>query len=122
VPPKVHVAVVLVVPGVVVLATLQVQDTFPSDPAVGLVFKPDALDLLPDGQVTVIRHVAPGKVWASMVADPPRGAGSGNETNATAKPAAGGATDGAGVAGAVGPAGCVVDGGLVDELPVRAMA
>ena len=110
-----HVTVVLAVPGFVVEATFQSQDTIPSAPAVGFVLRPPAADLLPDGQVTTIAQFAPAEVWASRCATPPRGAGFGSDTNVTPS-AVGGA-----VAPAVGTSvGSAVDVGSVGDA-TRAM-
>jgi hypothetical protein len=104
------------VPGFVVEATFQSHDTIPSAPAVGVVLRPPAPDLFPEGHVTTIVHVAPGDVFALSSATPPRGAGLGRETKVTASATGGGVTTGveggavvtavgaAVVAGFVGPA------------------
>ena len=98
-PLSVHVTVALAVPGFVVEATFQFQDTSPSAPAVGFVWRPPAPDLFPDGQITAITQLAPGEVCTVRCATPPRGAGLGKETNVTLSAVGGELT--AGVAGGV---------------------
>ena len=97
-------------PGFVVADTFQVQDTIPSEPAVGVVLSPAAADTVPDGQVTFAEQTAPDDVLAVMLAVEPGMAGPGRLTNVTESEAGGRATVGFGVGRGVGR---TVGGGVV---------
>jgi hypothetical protein len=114
-PLRVHVTVALAVPGFVVEATFQSQDTSPSAPAVGLVWRPPAPDLFPEGQITAITQLAPGEVCAVRCATPPRGAGLGKETNVTLSAVGGEVTPGVEGAAVVADVEAAVVAGFVDE-------
>src|SRR5450759_945080 len=109
-PPRVQVTAAFAVPGFVVADTFQVQDTSPSEPAVGVVLRPAAADTVPDGQVTLAAQTAPDDVLAVMLAVEPGMAGPGRLTNFTESEAGRGAPVGFGVGRGVGRA---VGGGVV---------
>ena len=116
-PLSVHVTVTLAVPGFVVEATFQLHDTIPSAPAVGVVLRPPAPDLFPEGQITTMAQVAPGEVFADREATPPRGAGSGKDTNVTPNATGGGVTTGGAGAEVTCAVGASVGAGFVGEAP-----
>jgi hypothetical protein len=110
VPPSWHVTDAFAVPVFVLEATLQVHETRPSDPAVGWVCSPLAFDTEPEGHVTFAEHVAPGLVFAVMVALDPVSAGLGTSTNFTNS-----ATTGLGVGAGVALGLAVAEGAFVAE-------
>ena len=96
-----HATCAVAVPGFVRADTFHVHETSPSDPAVGVVFRPAAVDTLPEGQVTLAEQIAPGVVFAAMLAVDLGTAGSGRLTNRTKSVPAGLAVVGFAVGAAV---------------------
>lgn len=82
-PPSRQVTDAVAVPGFVVEPTFHVQDTSPSELALGVGLRPAAADTVPDGQVTFAAQVAPGSVFAVIDPVEPGTAGPGRLTNRT---------------------------------------
>ena len=98
-----QVTLAVAVPAFVRDPTFQVHDTSPFEPAVGVGFSPAAAETLPEGQVTVTEHVAPGVVFAVRVAVAPGTAGAGRLMKRTEIEPASGRAVGRGVGAGVRP-------------------